>query len=177
MSRQGLVQAGPPGRRTLLAVAAALLAGCGGPSGQDPPMPDHAARTDDGPFSSTARLEEAARVPRGGRGRAGRPEGIGAGTGSGRFAFAQAGGSVVAPGEVRLVIRATPAQRVQVRWTTTCSLGGRTDSRVSQFVATPPVDRPLPLPFAAPERCDVAANASLDHSGTLRLRLLARRAR
>jgi hypothetical protein len=154
----------------VLALAAAVLCACGaGPSEKRrPPEPverdafssDVAGRPQPPPILRGTHRAAVAEVSRS--------------TASGRFAFAQAYGVVDAPRGLRLVVRASPDQPVDVRWTTTCTRDTRSGSRIGQLRHRTPIDRPLPIAVPVPDSCVAAVNATLDQGGTLRLRVLAR---
>lgn len=92
-------------------------------------------------------------------------------TASGDYAIAQASGSVDEPGRIRVLVNATPNQKVMVTWTMVCTQKSGAGSSDDQFNATTPVDRTLKLPAKDASGCIVSANAQLDGSGTVKVRI------
>jgi hypothetical protein len=92
----------------------------------------------------------------------------------GDYAVASASGTITHPRVIKVIVRASPRQRVLVSWSMVCSKGGGAGSKDGQFRARTRVRRTLRMPYRDPRDCSAAANAQLDQGGRLRIKLVGR---
>lgn len=91
---------------------------------------------------------------------------------SGDYAIAQASGTINNPHRIRVRVTAKPRQRVEVSWTMTCGRGTSAASKSGQYKARTTTTRTLRQPMRHADQCVVAANAQLDGSGKVTIRIL-----
>lgn len=84
-----------------------------------------------------------------------------------------ASGRVADPVQLLVSVTAHPEQRVEVRWTVTCSDGHRRESSRGRSARTAPFTRAVVPPVEHPAWCRIHAEASLAGTGTVTVSLAA----
>jgi hypothetical protein len=100
---------------------------------------------------------------------------IGQGSATGEFAIAVAEGSAEKPRELFVKVVSSPSQYVDGAYTVVCTKGQGAGTADEIFGGDTPLVEPLKHPFKHPDRCDVAADAQLSESGSVTVKLFARR--
>jgi hypothetical protein len=90
---------------------------------------------------------------------------------SGKFATAQAAGTVKAPKRILLSIKATPPQKVQAAWSLTCLKGQKAGTKDGLRVVESPIAMTLKQPMKGNDSCVVAATAQLTKKGEVIVKL------
>jgi len=90
---------------------------------------------------------------------------------SGKFATAQAAGTVKAPKRILLSIKATPPQKVQATWSLTCLKGQKAGTEDGLRVVESPIAMTLKQPMKGNDSCVVAATAQLTKKGEVIVKL------
>lgn len=94
----------------------------------------------------------------------------------GRLAVAQARGTVVSPGRVRLRVSAAPKQTVTVNYQLGCFRDRRARVGKGSYRTKPPNTREVPLPMSGAKSCIVTAGAQLTRTvgeGRVKIAVLA----
>ena len=91
---------------------------------------------------------------------------------AGDFAAATVVGTVSNPGTIRVRVKTSPRQRVDVQWSMTCVRGSGAGSKSGSFKGRATITRKLRKPMGNPDDCSVAATAQLADSGRLTVQIL-----
>jgi hypothetical protein len=94
---------------------------------------------------------------------------------SGDFAAATVVGTVENPSAIRIRVRTSPRQRVEVTWSMTCLRGSGVGSKSGSFRGRSTITRRLRKPMGNADSCSVAATAQLADSGRLTVQILDQR--